>query len=55
MRNVLLIAELGLREALRKRLVLLLLVLTALFVGFYLYGILRLQHTLDTRALDAGL
>ncbi len=55
MRNVLLIAELSLREALRKRLVLLLLVLTALFVGFYLYGILRLQHTLDTRALDAGL
>lgn len=55
MRNVLLIAELSLREALRKRLVLILLILTALFVGFYLYGILRLQQTLDARALDAGL
>lgn len=55
MRNVLLIAELSLREALRKRLVLILLVLTALFVGFYLYGILRLQNTLDERALNAGL
>ncbi|GGJ75344.1 ABC transporter permease [Deinococcus aquiradiocola] len=55
MRNVLLIAELSLREALRKRLVLILLVLTALFVGFYLYGILRLQHALDDRAISAGL
>ena len=55
MRNVLLIAELSLREALRKRLVLILLILTALFVGFYLYGILRLQQTLDARALNAGL
>jgi Cu-processing system permease protein len=55
MRNVLLIAELSLREALRKRLVLILLILTALFVGFYLYGILRLQNALDARAIDAGL
>lgn len=55
MRNVLLICELSLREALRKRLVLILLILTALFVGFYLYGIFRLQATLDARALDAGL
>ena len=55
MRNVLLIAELSLREALRKRLVLILLILTALFVGFYLYGILRLQHALDDRAISAGL
>jgi Cu-processing system permease protein len=55
MKNVLLIAELSLREALRKRLVLILLILTALFVGFYLYGILRLQNALDARAIDAGL
>jgi Cu-processing system permease protein len=54
-KNILLIAELSLREALRKRLVLILLILTALFVGFYLYGILRLQQTLDARALNAGL
>ncbi|GAA0510640.1 ABC transporter permease [Deinococcus depolymerans] len=55
MRNVLLIAELSLREAVRKRLVSVLLVLTALFLGFYLYGIVRLEGTLDERALNAGL
>jgi Cu-processing system permease protein len=55
MKNILLISELSLREAFRKRLVLILLVLTALFVGFYLYGIWRLQGALDARALDAGL
>lgn len=54
-RNTLLIAELSLREAVRKRLVIVLLVLTGAFVGFYLYGIFRLEATLDQRALDAGL
>ncbi|GAA5514126.1 hypothetical protein Dcar01_02878 [Deinococcus carri] len=55
MRNALLIAELSLREAVRKRLVVVLLLLTAAFLGFYLYGVLRLEQTLDQRALDAGL
>jgi Cu-processing system permease protein len=39
----------------RKRLVLVLLILSALFLGFYLYGVWRLQGVLNTRALDAGL
>jgi len=43
MRNALLIAELSLREAVRKRLVVVLLLLTAAFVGFYLYGVFRLE------------
>lgn len=55
MRNVLLMAELSLREAVRKRLVVVLLLLTAAFLGFYLYGVYRLEATLDQRALDAGL
>lgn len=55
MRNALLIAELSLREAVRKRLVSVLLLLTALFLGFYLYGIVRLEGTLDERSLEAGL
>lgn len=55
MRNALLIAELSLREAVRKRLVVVLLLLTAAFVGFYLYGVFRLEQNLDQRALDAGL
>ncbi|GGR35707.1 ABC transporter permease [Deinococcus ruber] len=55
MNNILLISELSLREALRKRLVLVLVVLSALFIGFYLFGIFRLQATLDARAVDAGL
>lgn len=55
MRNALLIAELSLREAVRKRLVVVLLLLTAAFVGFYLYGVFRLEATLDQRAIDAGL
>ncbi|MCP2015858.1 ABC-type transport system involved in multi-copper enzyme maturation permease subunit [Deinococcus sp. HSC-46F16] len=55
MRNALLIAELSLREAVRKRLVVVLLLLTAAFVGFYLYGVWRLEGTLDQRAIDAGL
>ncbi|WP_034385541.1 ABC transporter permease [Deinococcus sp. YIM 77859] len=55
MRNVLLLAELSLREAVRKRLVLVLLLLTAAFLGFYLYGVYRLELSLDQRALDAGL
>ncbi|SMB90321.1 ABC transporter permease subunit [Deinococcus hopiensis] len=55
MRNALLIAELSLREAVRKRLVVVLLLLTAAFVGFYLYGVLRLDQNLDQRAASAGL
>jgi len=54
-RNVLLIAELSLREATRKRLVSVLLVLSALFLGFFLFGVYRLELTLDQRAVDAGL
>nr|WP_246580907.1 ABC transporter permease [Deinococcus aestuarii] len=49
------IAELSLREAVRKRLVIVLLLLTAAFVGFYLYGIVRLEQTLDQRAFELGL
>ncbi len=55
MHNALLIAELSLREATRKRLVSVLLVLSAAFIGFYLYGIYRLELNLDQRSLDAGL
>ncbi len=55
MHNALLIAELSLREAVRKRLVTVLLILSALFIGFYLYGIFKLEGTLDQRAIDAGL
>nr|WP_202409145.1 ABC transporter permease [Deinococcus xianganensis] len=50
-----LIAELSLREATRKRLVSVLLVLSALFLGFFLFGVYRLELTLDQRAVDAGL
>nr|WP_254632842.1 ABC transporter permease [Deinococcus sp. GbtcB9] len=50
-----LIAELSLREATRKRLVSVLLVLSALFLGFFLFGVYRLELTLDQRAIDAGL
>ncbi|KQR36242.1 ABC transporter permease [Deinococcus sp. Leaf326] len=55
MRSALLIAELSLREATRKRLVSVLLILSALFVGFYLYGVYRLDAQLDDRAAAAGL
>lgn len=55
MHNALLITELSLREAVRKRLVVVLLLLTAAFIGFYLYGVLRLEQNLDQRAIDAGL
>ncbi|MBZ9714175.1 ABC transporter permease [Deinococcus multiflagellatus] len=55
MRNALLIAELSLREAARKRLVAVLLLLTAAFLGFFLYGVYRLELTLDERAVAAGL
>ncbi len=55
MHNALLIMELSLREALRKRLVSVLLVLTALFVGFYLYGIFKLEGSLNGRAVAAGI
>ncbi|GGO37245.1 ABC transporter permease [Deinococcus humi] len=55
MHNALLIAELSLREAIRKRLVSVLIVLSLLFLGFYLYGIYRLELNLNERAVDAGL
>lgn len=55
MSKALLIAELSLREAVRKRLVSVLLVLTALFIGFYLYGIVRMEQHLAERAANAGL
>lgn len=55
MHSALLIAELSLREAVRKRLVVVLVLLTAAFLGFYLYGVVRLEQTLDQRAIDAGL
>lgn len=55
MRNVLLIAELSLREAVRKRLVTVLLVLSALFVGFFLYGVFKLDADLTDRAAAAGI
>ena len=55
MNNVLLIARLSLSEALRKKLIVVLLVLTAAFIGFYLYGVFRLEQNLAERALNAGL
>ena len=55
MSNVLLMARLSLSEALRKKLIVVLLVLTAAFLGFYLYGVLRLEQNLTERAADAGL
>ncbi|ACO47128.1 ABC transporter permease [Deinococcus deserti] len=55
MRNALLIADLSLREAVRKRLMSVLLVLSALFVGFFLFGIFKLDSELDARAVNAGL
>lgn len=55
MHNALLIAELSLREALRKKLVSVLLILTALFIGFYLFGIYKMEVRLDSRAAEAGI
>lgn len=55
MHNALLVAELSLREAVRKRLVVVLLLLTAAFLGFYLFGVFKLEQNLDQRALEAGL
>ncbi|ADV68220.1 ABC transporter permease [Deinococcus maricopensis] len=55
MRGALLVAGLTLREALRKRLVVALLILTAIFIGFYLYGVFRLESTLLARAAELGL
>ncbi|MFC6592470.1 ABC transporter permease [Deinococcus lacus] len=54
MSKVLLILELSLREALRKRLVIVLLTLTAAFVGFYLYGVYKSELTLADRASGLG-
>lgn len=52
--SVWLTAELSLREAVRKKLVTVLLVLSAIFLGFYLYGIFRMEASLDARAVAAG-
>lgn len=49
------IVRLTLQEARRKKLLALLLVLTALFLVFYLYGVYRLQINLTERAAAAGL
>lgn len=54
-RSARLIAELSLREAARKRLVSVLLVLSALFLGFYLYGIFRMESSFAARAAEAGI
>lgn len=54
MRNILLVAELALREAVRRRLVLALVALTLIFLGFYLYGVHLLQARLAERASDLG-
>ena len=50
-----LMAELALREAVRKKLVAVLLVLSALFLGFYLFGIYKIDDQLNQRAVEAGL
>ncbi len=50
-----LIIKLTLREARRKKLLALLLVLSALLVVFYLYGVYKLQINLADRAAAAGL
>ena len=50
-----LMAELALREAVRKKLVAVLIVLSLLFLGFYLYGIWRLEGDLAARAREAGI
>lgn len=49
------ILRLTLQEARRKKLLALLLLLSALFVVFYLYGVYRLQLNLSERAASAGL
>ena len=54
MRNILLVTELTLREATRRRLVLVLFGLTLVFLGFYLYGVHLLQVRLTDRAGDLG-
>lgn len=50
-----LMAELSLREAVRKKLVAVLLILSALFLGFYLYGVFRIDDEINQRALEAGI
>ncbi|PYE52875.1 ABC transporter permease [Deinococcus yavapaiensis] len=55
MKQVLLVAELALREATRRRLVLVLLALSIIFLGFYLYGVHLLHNRLTERAGDLGL
>lgn len=49
------IALISLQEAWRKKLVLVLFILSLLFLTFYLYGVFRLEDTLDIRAEQAGL
>lgn len=53
--SVVLMAELALREAVRKKLVAVLLVLSSLFLGFYLYGVFRMDDELNQRAIEAGI
>lgn len=54
MRNILLVTELTLREAVRRRLVLTLLGLSIIFLAFYLYGVNLLQERLASRATELG-
>ncbi|AFZ66123.1 ABC transporter permease [Deinococcus peraridilitoris] len=54
MKGLLLVAELTLREAVRRRLVITLLGLTLLFLGFYLYGVNLLERNLAERASELG-
>lgn len=54
-RSAMLIAGLSIKEATRKRLVSVLLILGGLFLGFYLFGIYKLEITLDARSAEAGI
>lgn len=55
MHNALLVARLSLQEATRKRLVAVLLVLSALFLSFYLFGVYKHHLAFVQRAAEAGL
>lgn len=54
MRNALLVMELTLREATRRRLVLTLIGLSVIFLGFYLYGVHLLHERLLARSAELG-
>jgi len=53
-RNALLVMELTLREATRRRLVLTLIGLSVIFLGFYLYGVHLLHERLLARSAELG-